>query len=185
MVLLSTIALLFCAPQNFLPTMTTAATDCLTLAAELLAVYTIWLGLLELLDACGLTDKLAKLLAPVVKKLFATNDQEAIKLISIALSANFLGMGNAATPAGIKAMKQLDDKSGKANFSMTMFMILSCCSIQLLPTTIMGLRTTAGSNNAADIILPILLSSIISTTCGIALGLIFKPKKQTNSYSRY
>ena len=97
------------------------------------------------------------------------------------MSANFLGLGNAATPSGIKAMQRLDDKSGKINFPMTMLMILCSCSIQLLPTTIMGLRATAGSTSPSDIILPILISSIIATVSGVVLGIISNKFKRSKS----
>lgn len=168
--LLGSLLIMFLNPNDFLSCMTSASSQCVTLCIELFAVYAIWLGLLEIVEASGIGDKLANLLSPIVKKLFKTENKEAIKLISVSLSANFLGLGNASTPSGIKAMQKLDDKSGKINFPMTMLMILSCCSIQFLPTTIIGLRTTAGSNNATDIILPILASSVVSTGCGVFLG---------------
>lgn len=176
-----TLALLFVNPGDFLSCMTKASVDCVTLCLELFAVYAIWLGLLEILDASGLSERLAKLLTPLVKKLFKTDDPQAIKLISVTLSANFLGLGNAATPSGISAMQRLDDKSGKINYPMIMLMILSSCSIQFLPTTIMGLRSTYGSTNPADIIVPILLSSIVATSSGVLLGILYgKIKRRKN-----
>ena len=181
MVLISICALLFTSPDLALITMTDASQSCVKLCLELWAIYAVWLGLLEILDKTGLTDKLAKLLSPLVKRLFKINDQEAIKLICVTLSANFLGLGNAATPSGIKAMQRLDDKSGKINFPMTMLMILCSCSIQLLPTTIMGLRATAGSTSPSDIILPILISSIIATVSGVVLGIISNKFKRSKS----
>lgn len=184
MVLLSTLALIFTRPELMLSSMTEASISCVELCLELFAVYAIWLGLLEILDKSGLSDKLAKLLAPIVKRLFKTDDGEAIKLISISLSANFLGLGNAATPSGIKAMEKLDDKTGKINFPMIMLMIVSSCSIQFLPTTIMGLRTTAGSNSAGDIIIPILISSILATGSGIFLGWLYGKIKYRNKKNK-
>lgn len=172
LVLFSLVSLIFVKPELTLSTMTDSALECVTLCLELWAIYAVWLGLLEILDKTGITDKLAKKLSPLVKKLFKIDDKEAIKLICVTLSANFLGLGNAATPSGIKAMQRLDDKSGKINFPMTMLMILCSCSIQFLPTTIMGLRATASSNNPADIIIPILISSIVATGSGVFLGLI-------------
>jgi len=82
-----------------------------------------------------------------------------------------LGLGNAATPSGIKAMQKLDDGSGKANFSAMMLLIINSLSIQLLPTTVIGLRESAGSANSSDIILPTILSSML--TCAFAITLVF------------
>lgn len=184
--LFGSLALVFVNPNNFLSCMTDAAVECVTLCLELFAVYAVWLGLLEIVEATGLGDKLANLLTPLVKKLFKTDDKQAIKLISISLSANFLGLGNAATPSGIKAMQKLDDNTGKINYPMMMLMILSSCSIQFLPTTIMGLRSTAGSTSPADIIIPILLSSIIATGSGVLCGLLYGKikyrKKETKKW---
>ena len=179
LVLLSIIMLLFTGPENTLSIMTDASVKCVELCLELFAIYAVWLGLLEILDKSGLTDKLAKILSPLVRKLFKIDDKEAIKLICVTLSANFLGLGNAATPSGIKAMQKLDNKTGKINYPMIMLMILCSCSIQFLPTTIMGLRATQGSSNPSDIILPILISSIIATGTGVFLGILTnKLKKQ-------
>lgn len=85
------------------------------------------------------------------------------------VSANMLGIGNAATPMGIKAMQALDDGSGKANFAMIMLIVINATSIQLLPTTVIGLRATAGSSSPADIILPTILATFATTILGIFL----------------
>lgn len=176
--LLSSLVIIYTNPSQALPKMIQASADCVKLCFELCAVYAIWLGLLEILEQSGLSARLAKLFSPFVKKLFKTNDEESIKLISISLSANFLGLGNASTPYGIKAMERLDDKTGKINYPMIMLMVLSSCSIQFLPTTIMGLRASAGSASSADIVLPTLLSSIISTSCGVFLTYIIGKRRK-------
>lgn len=181
-VLLSSLILIYTNPSIALPTMIQSASECITLCLELCAVYAIWLGILQILEDSGLSDKLAKFLSPIVKRLFKIEDKEAIKLISVAISANFLGLGNASTPAGIKAMERLDDKSGKISYAMIMFMVLSSCSIQILPTTIMGLRASAGSGNPADIILPTLISSIIATSSGVFLTYFISKRREKNRY---
>ena len=159
-----------------------ASMDCLTLSLELVSVYAVWLGLMEITQQSGLSKKLAKKLEKGVKKLFKTNNQEAIELICVSMSANFLGLGNIATPSGIEAMRKLDDKTGKINFPMIMLMVLSSCSIQFLPTTMIGLRISAGSNSAYDIILPTLLTSIIATSSAVLLTiLINKARRRKNA----
>lgn len=169
MMLSSILVLLITNRSAVLSEMIGASASSLKLCIELCAVYAVWLGMLELLEASGLSQKLAKLLRPIIRRVFKVEDEQAQKYIAMNLSANMLGLGNASTPMGIKAMQSLDDKSGKANFSMIMLIVINATSIQLLPTTIIGLRTSAGSTNPADIILPTLLATILTTILGIVL----------------
>lgn len=181
--LLGSAALLVVNPSSTVNTMIDASTGALNLCINLCAVYAVWLGVLEILDQSGLSNKLAKLLRPIIKKLFPKANLEVQKDIAINLSANMLGLGNAATPYGIKAMRGLDDGSGVANQSMIMLMIINACSIQLIPTTTIGLRAAAGSASPADIILPTLLSTIIACFVGVGSGIlcskIFKKRRKT------
>jgi len=88
------------------------------------------------------------------------------------MSANILGLGNAATPMGIAAMKKLDDGNEIANHSIIMLIIINSTSLQILPTTIIGLRAAAGSNSPADIIIPTLIVSALTFCLGIILAKI-------------
>ncbi len=169
MMLFSILVLLIVDPSAVLSEMISASTDALELCIELCAVYCVWLGIIELVNVSGLGEKLARLLRPLIKKIFKVEDLETQKLIAMNISANMLGLGNAATPMGIKAMQALDDGSGKANFAMIMLIVLNATSIQLLPTTVIGLRASAGSENPSDIILPTLIVTFITTILGILL----------------
>lgn len=169
MVVASLSVLLFVNPSIVLSEMISAAASSFELCLELCAVYAVWLGILEIVDASGLGKKLAKLLRPLIKKLFKIDNEEVEKMIALNMSANLLGLGNAATPMGIKAMKALDDGSGKASFAMIMLVVVNATSIQLLPSTVIGLRASAGSTNASDIILPTLITTIITTICGVLM----------------
>ena len=173
MMLLGTATLLIVNPSATVNSMIDASSSALDLCLNLCAVYAVWLGVLEILDQSGLSNKLAKLLSPIIKKLFPNADLQTQKNIAINLSANMLGLGNASTPYGIKAMRGLDDNSGVANSSMIMLMIINACSIQLIPTTTIGLRAAAGSSSPADIILPTLISSFTACAIGVGLGLLF------------
>lgn len=166
MVIGSIACLIWTDPANVLNSMINASTEALTLSIELCAVYAVWLGILKLVDESGLGNKLAKLLHPLIKKLFKINDIETEKLIALNMSANMLGLGNASTPMGIAAMKRLDDGSGIATPAIIMLIVINSTSIQLLPSTIIGLRASAGSMTPSDIILP----TIISTVCTFVLG---------------
>ena len=178
MVVLSLCFMVFSDPANMLSTMIGASTEALTLAVELCAVYAVWLGILELVEASGLSQKLAKLLHPLIKWLFKIDDIETEKMIALNMSANMLGLGNAATPMGIAAMKRLDDGSGIATHAIIMLIVLNSTSIQLLPSTVIGLRSAAGSSSPADIILPTLIATICTCVVGVTLvkicGLIRK-----------
>lgn len=169
MMFLSILVLLITNPSAVLSEMIDASADALSLCIELCAVYAVWLGLLEMVEASGLGEKLAKLLRPLIKKIFKVDNAETQKIIALNVSANMLGLGNAATPMGIKAMQALDDKSGKANFAMIMLVVINATSIQLLPTTVIGLRASAGSESPSDIILPTLIVTFCTTLLGIIL----------------
>lgn len=169
MMLASMLVLLVTNPSAVLSEMISASTEALSLCLELCAVYAVWLGIIELVELSGLSEKLAKLLRPFVKKIFRVDKPETQKLIALNVSANMLGIGNAATPLGIKSMQALDDGSGKANYAMIMLIVVNATSIQLLPTTVIGLRANAGSANPADIILPTIIATFVTTALGILL----------------
>ena len=167
-------------PELLVSTMIGASEKSVKLCVSLLAIYAVWLGLLKILDDTGFSKKLAKLLEPVIKFLFGNNIDDYTKSqIAINISSNILGLGNAATPSAINAMKGLDDGTGKINNAMTMLMIVNCLSFQILPTTIMGLRVSSGSTNASSIIFPTIITSFITGVVTITiLKLIFKLRKK-------
>ena len=171
MMISSLCVLVFTNPSGILNEMISTSSSIITLCIELTAVYTVWLGFLELVEKSGLSGKIAKFLRPVIRKLIKVKDEETEKTIALNLSANMLGLGNAATPMGIKAMKMLDNGDKVASASIIMLIIINVTSIQLLPTTVIGMRESAGSACASDIILPSLLATIITTGVGILLAL--------------
>lgn len=172
--------MIFKSPSIIVGTMISASEKSVALCINLLAIYAVWLGLLKILEDTGFNKKLAKWLSPLIDFLFGKNIDEYTKSqIAINLSSNILGLGNAATPSAIKAMNGLDDGSGKINNAMTMLMVVNCLSFQLVPTTIMGLRASAGSTNVSSIIAPTICTSLITGVIIIALlKLIFATKKK-------
>ena len=160
--------LLWSDPSSVLGSMIEASSGALELSIELCGVYAVWLGVLEIVDASGLGDKLAHFLRPLIRKLYKLEDSETEKMIALNMSANMLGLGNAATPMGINAMKRLDDGKGVASPAIIMLIVLNATSIQLLPSTVIGLRASAGSASPGDIILP----TLIATICTFILGII-------------
>ena len=169
MVVASLSFLLLKNPSSVLSEMISASSGALTLCIELCAVYAVWLGILELVEKSSLGEKLAKLLRPLIKWLFKIDNEEIERMIALNMSANMLGLGNAATPVGIKAMQALDDGSGVATPAMIMLIVLNATSIQLLPSTVIGLRASAGSVSPADIILPTLIATTVTSVLGVIL----------------
>ncbi len=168
-------------PQLAFSTMLNGSEKAIALCIKLWAIYSVWLGLLQIVEATHLDKKIARMLSPVINWLMGKQDSETKNQIAINLTANLLGMGNACTPSGIKGMQGLDKGSKYVTNAMVMFMILNVTSLQLIPTTVIGLRITHGSANPADIIIPTLIATCASTLAGIALvkicSKIFKEKK--------
>lgn len=167
---ISIVLLIIFAPSMVLPAMIDGATGSIKLTLSLLAVYCVWLSVIRIMELTGINKVINKLFRPITKRLFPNTDNEAQELISLNFSANLLGMGGCATPLGIKAIEKMDKTQSKtATDDMILFIVINCTSIQLLPATIIGLRATAGSANASDIIIPSLIATLCSTVVGIIL----------------
>lgn len=188
--IISIISLCFGDPTKVLSGLLTASNSAVKLSFSLCAIYAIWMGLFMILEKSGLSQKLSHFLSPIINKIFGKCNlsNESKQYVSMNISANLLGMGGAATPLGIKAIESMQkdnkDKSS-ASFPMIMLVIISCSSVQLLPTSIVGMLASAGSSNPTSIIFPSILCSIISTAIAILLGLLChtifdKKKDKTN-----
>lgn len=143
------------------------------LSLKLWGIYTLWLGILKIVEDTGLDKKLSKLFRPIIRKLFGKVDEYTEGQIAINITSNLLGMGNASTPSGMNAIKGLDRGYKYATSAMIMIIALNSTSLQLLPTTVVSLRAMAGSGSASDIILPTLFATVVSTLAGIILVKIF------------
>lgn len=193
--LISVISLCLFDPSKVLSGLLNASNSAVKLSLELCAIYAIWIGLFSILEQSGLSQKLSKLLSPIINKIFGKDNlsEESKKYVSMNISANLLGMNGAATPLGIKAIESMQkDNPNKSTvtFAMIMLVAISCSSIQLLPTSIIGMLSSAGSKNPTSIILPSIICSILSTTITIVLVYIFhwifdrkKRKKKTDRES--
>ena len=176
--MISLLVLIFVEPNLIISTMIDQSKDVVSLCINLLAIYAVWLGILEIVEQSGLGEKLSKLLSPLIKKLFKINDNEQIKYISYNISSNLLGLGNAATPSGIKAVKCMEKDLKHTKFAMLMLLVVNSTGIQLLPTTIIGLRASAGSVSASDIIFPTIISSVVTTVICVCLLFLYKKFKK-------
>lgn len=142
------------------------------LLMRLAGAYAFFGGLLGVLRESGAADALARAMEKPLSRLFrfAPGEEAALGDVSLNLSANMLGAGGAATPAGMAAMRKMArvHSDGRASDAMILFLVVNTSSVQLLPTTMIALRAQAGAANPADIVLPTLLATAASTLCGIA-----------------
>ena len=176
----SLIILCFTDPENSVNAMMKAGENAVVLSIKLMGIYAIWLGILGIVDETKLSDKIASLLSPVIDFLFGRDiDATTKNYLAMNLSTNILGMGNACTPLGIKAMQGLDklNPSTTASTAMIMLLVVNATSIQILPTTIIGLRVAYGSTTSSDIIVPSIIATTLTTILGIMLVKLFAKVK--------
>ena len=145
------------------------AAAAVTLSITLAGVICLWSGIMEVIRRGGLSAKLAELLRPVLARLFPENreNQAAMEALSANVSANFLGLGNAATPLGIRAAAAMQRGKTATNDLCTL-VVLNTASIQLIPATVAGVRGAAGSLSPFDILPAVWITSICSVAAGIA-----------------
>lgn len=155
-------------------TIVTTTEDTVQLVIQLLGMMCLWCGVMKIAEKSGLTDKLAKLLKPVLKLIFkeAGQDNNALGAIVMNLTANMFGLSNAATPFGIKAMEEMDRLNShkeKASNDMVLFLILNAACIQFVPTTVVSIRAAVNSANPGAIILPALCVTTLASIIGVTL----------------
>jgi spore maturation protein A len=136
--------------------------------------YLLWMGLMRIAEKAGLIGALSKLLDPVLRLLFPRAGK-AKNAIALNLAANMLGMGNAATPYGLKAMRLLNEtnpRPGVATNEMCVLLAINASCLELFPATLVGMRTSFGSEDPTAVVLPTLLSSLAATLAAAVLCLL-------------
>ena len=151
------------------------AAEAVVTAVSMTGPICLWCGICALLDASGISARLSHLLAPVLKRIFpeARKDTQVLQSISGCVTANFLGLGNAATPLGIQAVKRmtaLQKDSSTASDGMCRFIVLCTASIQLIPSTVAALRSSLGCATPFDILPAVWVSSIVSVCVGLGVS---------------
>lgn len=142
-----------------------STSDAVTLSINLLGTMCLWSGIMQIAKSTSVINKLTKFLRPFVKFLFPEikKDSEIQEEISMNMVANVLGLGNAATPLGLKAMKSMQKENPKKDTltnSMATFIIINTASIQLIPTTVIAIRNSLGSQNPTAIVFPVWIATI-------------------------
>jgi len=146
----------------------------------LLGIVALWLGITKIIEESGLIHRLSNLFRPVVSRLFKNipQDHPAVTSITLNFLANVFGLGNAATPLGIKAMQDLQSLNKEAEtvtFEMMLLIVINTASIQLVPFTVIGILSDFGSKNPAWIVSPTILATILSAV--FAVGTLFAFRK--------
>lgn len=161
------------------PSIFSAAEQAVTVAIGLISIMTFWLGIMKIIERSGLIEVVKLLLRPLAYFLFPAlpRDHPAMSSILMNMSANLLGMGNAATPFGIKAMEQLQQFNSDhrvASDEMCTFLALNTSSLTLLPTTVIALRAATGSLNPTEIVGTTIVATFCSTVAAIAIDRIWR-----------
>lgn len=142
------------------------------LAIGLIGIMALWLGIMKIAEQSGLVANLAKLLKPITTRIFpdVPADHPAMGAMIMNISANMLGLSNAATPFGLKAMEELNKlnkKAGTATDAMCTFLVINTSNVQLIPTTVIAIRAASGSANPTEILGPVIVATFITLVIGI------------------
>ncbi len=153
-----------------------------SLCISMLGIMCLWTGLAKIAERSGLIGAFSRLLRPIMKLLFPRlkEDSPAASAIVMNVVANFFGMGNAATPLGINAMQELQkiNQDNEASDEMCTFAVLNTASIQLIPSTLISLRQTFGSENPGIVIVPVWIVSIMAVCAAVISAKIFEKRRR-------
>ncbi|MBU3159542.1 spore maturation protein [Clostridium frigoris] len=149
-----------------------STTSSVELVMGLVGMMCLWCGIMKIAQKSGLTDKLAKVLRPVLKMIFkeTSKNNKVMSSITMNLTANMMGLSNAATPFGIKAMEEMQKmniKKDTASNDMALFLVLNAACIQFLPTTVISIRAAYNSQNPAIIIVPAIITTGVASVLGV------------------
>jgi spore maturation protein A len=145
----------------------------------LLGIVSVWMGITRILEDSGLIYRISHLFKPIITRLFRNipDDHPSITVITLNVLANLFGLGNAATPLGIKAMQELDSLNGDkgtVTYEMMTFIVLNTASIQLIPFSVIGILAGYGARNPAGIVLPVLIATVISAITALLILFTFR-----------
>lgn len=171
------IALTITNPQAVLSVCVDSGAQALTMSLGLCGVYCLWMGVFQVAENCKLVEKLSQCFGALNRFLYGNLTQAASDYISLNFASNLLGVGNAATPSAIAAIQETE-KTEKLSRAGAMLFVVNASGIQLVPTTVIGLRVSLGSVNSSDILLPNFLSTLVTAILGVGLVFAFygKPK---------
>lgn len=151
----------------------------LNMITKIFPVMALWLGIMKIAEESGLLEKVSHFISPIMSRIFPEipKNHKSLGLITTNVVANLFGLGNAATPIGLKTMKSLQElnkNKPEASHSMITFLVLNTTGLTIIPTTIISLNLMYGSINANELILPCFLASLSSTIGGLIIDRIFQ-----------
>ena len=155
-----------------------STSESVNLCISLLGSICLWNGIMQIANKTSIIDRLTNLLNPAMNFLFPElkQEKEIQKEISLNVIANILGLGNAATPLGLKAMKSMQKKNPKKDTltnSMITFIVLNTASLQIIPTTVIAIRSSMNSKNPTSIVFPVWIATICAAIAGITATKLF------------
>ncbi len=158
--------------ERILESITSSSANAIQLCISLVSIYCFWLGIMNIANDAHINSKAAKMFSPVLKGLFPDASPQITELMSMNITSNILGLGNAATPYGLRAMQAMDVQNGQKDtpsHSMMLFVVINSSSLQLIPTTVLSLRHSYGANDPSSIVITTFISTLITAFTGIVL----------------
>ena len=160
-----------------------SAKSSLDMILKIFPVMALWLGIMKIASESGLLKKITKIVTPLFSKMFPEipKNHEAIGYITSNMIANIFGLGNAATPFGLKAMQSLQEinpKKDTASRSMITFLVLNTSGLNIIPTTVISLRMMYGSSNPTGIVFPCIIATFLSTIAGLIMDYILAERSK-------
>ena len=157
--------------------------EALDLMLSILPIIVLWTGIMKIAEESGLLKKFAKLVEPILSKLFPSipSSNPALGFIASNIAANMMGLGSAATPFGLKAMSELqkiNPKKDTASTAMITFLVLNTAGVTIVPTTVLALRIAHGSSNPSEIILPGVIATFCSSIGGLLLDYFIRKRSK-------
>lgn len=164
--------------ENLSKSVLDGADHAISLVISMAGVMCLWTGMMKIADRSGITEKMSKIMSPLLSRVMPEyrSDSPAMKAVSANITANILGLGNAATPFGLAAMREMQKTNqlgSQPNNSMIMFVVINTASLQIIPTTIAALRQAAGSISPYSILPHIWFTSLLTLAAGIVIARIF------------
>lgn len=149
----------------------TSADDAVKFALGLVGVVALWCGFIQILEDAGVLKAASKILRPVITRLFpgTKNNEKAQSAIITNVTANFLGLGNGATPSGIEAVGEMKDNIK----DVCLFLVINSAGLQLIPSTVIAMRSELGASNPTDILMPTWIVSILSLVSALVIYFVY------------
>lgn len=169
--------MLFADPAGATAAALAGAENAVTLSVKMLAVYALWLGVLGVMRKNGVSAFISRAFRPITKRAFKGESAKTQDLIAQNLAANFLGIGSAATPLGIEAVRLMQGDNPDATDHTVLFIVINACGVQFLPATVIALRQQAGSASPADVFLPTVISTLLTAAIGVTLCILTRGRK--------